>query len=364
MSDLKSQLVELQERFEKAYFLVNLPEIKSEIIEKENQMTQPDFWQDQQRAKQIAQELSDLKREVTQWEDFKKQLSDMSEILELDLDDQSVNLREDFMTQLQTLEKQFNQMELDLFLGGEYDKQSAVISIYAGTGGTDAQDWAEMLLRMYLRFCEQRNWKTEIINISEGNEAGIKSVQIEVVGRYAYGYLKSEAGVHRLVRISPFDAEKMRHTSFAMVEVLPLFDAEVVIDINPEDLKIDTFRAGGHGGQSVNTTDSAVRIKHEPTGIVVQCQNERSQMQNKEKALKILQAKLKQYYETEVEEERQKLRGEFTEAAWGNQARSYVLHPYKMVKDHRTDAQTADVERVLDGDLILFIEAYLRQLQK
>lgn len=364
MSELKSQLKELMERFNKAYSLLNLPEMKSRVIELEAMMNERDFWSDQARAKVVGQELSDLNQEMAKWAEMKKQLDDLQMVLELDMADQTVNLSEDFVNQLTILEKQFNQMELDLLLGESYDKQSAVVSIFAGTGGTDAQDWAEMLLRMYLRFCESKNWSTEIINISSGNEAGIKSVQFEVSGRYAYGYLKSEAGVHRLVRISPFDAEKMRHTSFAMVEVLPLLESDVEIAISPDDLKIDTFRAGGHGGQSVNTTDSAVRIKHEPTGIVVQCQNERSQMQNKEKALKILKAKLKQYYETEIEEERQKLRGEFTEAAWGNQARSYVLHPYKMVKDHRTDAQTSDVDRVLDGDLMLFIEAYLRQLQK
>ena len=295
---------------------------------------------------------------------MKKEIDDTAEIFSLDVEDTSVNLTKELEEKVAEIEATLDKMELALLLNGQYDRKPALVSIHAGTGGTDAQDWAEMLLRMYLRFCEKQGWATSIVNISSGQEAGIKSVQFEVEGNYAYGYLKAEKGVHRLVRISPFDAEKMRHTSFAMVEVMPLFDDEVKIQILPEDLRIDTYRSGGHGGQSVNTADSAVRITHLPTGLVAVCQNERSQLQNKEKAMKILLSKVQQYYETEVEEERKKLKGEFTEAAWGNQARSYVLHPYQMVKDHRDDYETDQTDAVLDGDLWPFIEAYLRKQVK
>jgi len=364
MNDLKQQLKELQKRFTEAFVLVNVEKLKETISKNQILMSQPNFWNNQEEAKKISREVSDLENDVEQWENMKKDLSDTREMLELDIEDTSVNMREEFEKHLAVMEKEFSILEIALFLSEEYDKGSTIISINAGSGGTDAQDWAEMLLRMYLRFCESKNWKTNILNISSGGEAGIKSVQFEVSGRFAYGHLKAEGGVHRLVRISPFDADKMRHTSFAMVEVLPQIETEVQIEIKSDDLKIDTFKAGGHGGQGVNTTDSAVRIKHIPTGIVVQCQNERSQVQNKDKAMSVLKAKLKIYYETEIEEERQKLRGEFTEAAWGNQVRSYVLHPYKMVKDHRTNHETDRVDKVLDGDLIEFIEAYLRKLQE
>jgi peptide chain release factor 2 len=361
MNDLKPKLEELKARLEQALSLVKIEEKKAEIQILQDQMSRSDFWQDQENAKKVSRQASDLQVEVDQWQNFQKEINDTSEVLDLDIADQSVNLTEELNNKFAELESRFIKLELNLLLSGKYDRKDALLSIYAGSGGTDAQDWAEMLLRMYLRFCEKQGWATKIQSISPGQEAGIKSVTFEVSGNYAFGYLKAEKGVHRLVRISPFDAEKMRHTSFAMVEVLPLFEEEVKIEIASEDLRIDTYRAGGHGGQSVNTTDSAVRITHLPTGVVATCQNERSQVQNKEKALKILKSKLQQYYETEIEDERKKLKGEFTEAAWGNQARSYVLHPYKMVKDHRTEFETTEVEKVLDGEIMEFIEAYLQQ---
>lgn len=360
MTETQSRISNLKERVGNAWRLIKIDEKKQRVIELQAEMGETGFWNDQERAKKVGQEASDLEFEVEAWEKLMNEIKDISEMAELDAADQSVNLSDDINSGLDKLEKRFNEMEFQLLFADRYDQSNAIVAIHAGAGGTDAQDWAEMLLRMYLRFCEKQKWKTQIITISSGGEAGVKSVLFEVRGKYSYGYLKSEAGVHRLVRISPFDAEKMRHTSFALVEVLPELEEVSKIEIDPEDLRIDVYRAGGHGGQSVNTTDSAVRITHLPTGIVVTCQNERSQLQNKETAMKVLRSKLQKYYETEVEEERKKLRGEFTEAAWGNQARSYVIHPYKMVKDHRTGYESTEVEKVLEGELMPLIEAYLR----
>lgn len=258
------------------------------------------------------------------------------------------------------LAKRFNSGEFEALFSGEYDARNAIVAIHAGTGGTDAMDWAEILLRMYTRFCEQRGWKVNLMDTQYGQEAGIKSATFEVRGNHSYGYLKAESGVHRLVRISPFDAEKMRHTSFALVEVVPDLGDLAEVEIKPDELRIDVFRSGGKGGQSVNTTDSAVRITHLPTGIVVSCQNERSQVQNKEMAMRHLKAKLHKRIEEARATEKKELRGEYHEAAWGNQIRSYVLNPYRMVKDHRTQTETQDVQGVLDGDLMPFIESALR----
>ncbi len=246
-------------------------------------------------------------------------------------------------------------------LSGPYDAQPAYLQVQAGAGGVDSQDWAQMLERMYIRWADQKGWKTSIIEEMEGEEAGIKSATIELRGPFAYGYAKAEAGVHRLVRLSPFDQAHRRHTSFARVEVMPEVDDSIDIEISPDDLRIDVYRAGGHGGQGVNTTDSAVRLTHLPTGIVVTCQNERSQLQNKETAMKVLRSRLLERKLQEQREERLKLRGEYREAAWGNQIRSYVLHPYNMVKDHRTDAETSNTQAVLDGEIGLFVEAFLRE---
>ena len=299
---------------------------------------------------------------MSDWENILKETSDVLEIAKLDKEDKNVNLREEIEKKLKELQEKFERLEFFVLFNQKYDQNNVILSIYAGAGGVDAQDWAEMILKMYTRFCEKKNWQAKLIDESKGGEAGIKSATLEIKGRYAYGYLKSEAGVHRLVRISPFDAEKMRHTSFALVEIMPELEEleEKEVEIDPKDLRIDTYLSSGHGGQSVQTTYSAVRIVHLPTKISVACQNERSQKQNKETALKILKSKLYQYYQAKKDDEKRRIRGEFKSAEWGNQIRSYVLHPYHLVKDHRTNYEVKDPEAVLSGELEEFIEAYLK----
>lgn len=325
-------------------------------------MSEQAFWQDQARARTVTAEHDDYKTELITWESLLREAEDALELASADQADQSVNLRKDLEKVYAQLLKRLEQFEFKKFLSAKYDDANVLLALHAGAGGTDAQDWAEMLRRMYLRFCDQMGWKTEIVDESRGGEAGLKSSLLKVTGRYAYGYLKCEAGVHRLVRISPFDGEKMRHTSFALVEVLPELPDVGEVEIDPKDLRIDTFMSSGHGGQSVNTTYSAVRLVHIPTNITVTCQNERSQMQNKETALKYLRAKLWQLEWSKQQAEKQKLRGEFKSAEWGNQARSYVLHPYKLVKDHRTEFESTNPDAVLNGELSQFIEARLKQL--
>ena len=326
----------------------------------EYESNQPDFWQEQNRAKAISQKLSSLREEVKKWKDIGAEASDLLDLTREAEKTGEASFEEDARQQFEELKKRFSELEFFVLFSGKYDKNNAILAIHAGAGGTDAQDFAEMLLRMYLRFCERHNLEALIIDESRGGEAGIKSAVLDIRGPYAYGWLRSEAGVHRLVRISPFDAEKMRHTSFALTEVLPELGELAEIKIEPKDMRVDTFLSSGHGGQSVQTTYSAVRITHLPTGIVVTCQNERSQQQNKETAMRVLRARLHQIFEIEREGEKQKIRGEYKSAEWGNQARSYVLHPYKLVKDHRTKYESADVESVLDGKLEEFVEAFLK----
>ncbi len=304
--------------------------------------------------------MASIRADLDAWQGMGREADELFDIASLAKEEKTSDLTPEIEKRLTALTEKFSVMEFRLLFSGKYDESDVIMAIHAGAGGTEAQDWAEMLLRMYFRFSEQHNFATQILDESRGGEAGIKSVTFRVHGRHAYGYLKSEHGVHRLVRISPFDAEKLRHTSFALVEVLPELDDIEEVKIDPKDLRIDTFLSSGHGGQSVQTTYSAVRVVHIPTGITVACQNERSQLQNKETAMKILKAKLHQKYLAEQEAEKQKLRGAYTSAEWGNQLRSYVLHPYKMVKDHRTKFETSDAEGVLEGKLEDFIEAYLR----
>lgn len=282
----------------------------------------------------------------------------------METDEKDQSEKKEIEKKLKKFEKTLSKLEFKTFFSGKYDRSEAILSIHSGAGGVDAQDWAEMLLRMYLRFSEKHSFKTKIVDQSRGQEAGIKSVTLEISGLFAYGNLRSEAGVHRLVRLSPFNSDNLRQTSFALVEVLPVIEQMKEVQINPEDIRVDVYRSSGAGGQGVNTTDSAVRITHLPTGIIVTCQNERSQLQNKEEALKILRAKLYQKYLAEAEKEKNKIRGDFVSAEWGSQIRSYVLHPYKLVKDHRTKYETANAEKVLGGDLDGFIEAYLKSGKK
>ena len=327
---------------------------KQKITELESQMTEPGFWDNQDRARVVTQEAAGLKKEVDELEGITKKLSDLEEYVSL-AQEEGEELGEG--KELVTLKKKLDGIEMRTLFSGEHDKRNAILEIHAGSGGTEANDWSGMLLRMYVRYCESKDWNVSIVSESRGDETGYKSVSLQIEGRYAYGHLKSEAGVHRLVRISPFDAEKMRHTTFALVDVIPEF-ADVEVELDTKDLKIETSTSQGAGGQSVNTTYSAIRIVHEPSGIVVSCQNERSQQQNKETALKILKSRL---YKLELEKqakEVQSIRGDVASAEWGNQIRSYVLHPYKMVKDHRTDVEVRDAERVLEnGAIEPFLEA-------
>jgi len=359
-ADLITKFKLLQQKINEAWGFLEIDEKAEEANKLEAKMGKPTFWLDQGKARQISQKASELKTEVDIWQKLKIETEDLLEMAKLDEKDQTVNLRLEIEKKYNELAKKFKDLEFFLLFRENHDKSNAILAIHAGTGGVDAMDWAQMLLRMYLRFCDKKGFKTKILDQNSGSEAGIKSVVIEVQGNFAYGNLKSENGVHRLVRISPFDAESMRHTSFALVEVIPEIDESIDLEIKPEDLRIDTYGASGHGGQNVQKTDTAVRITHLPTKIVVSCQSERSQVQNKERCLKILKSKLQKLGETKLEAEKKQLRGEFTEAVWGNQIRSYVLQPYHLVKDHRTNFETADVDSVLDGGLDGFVEAYLK----
>ncbi len=326
-------------------------------------MLDPGFWSTPDRAKVIAQQVSEIRREIETWDVLEKESSDLRELAAGMKAEEEAAFRPEIEKQMAELEKAFSELEFLVLFSGRYDSMNAILAFHAGSGGTEAQDWAEMLFRMVTRFCEKKGWTVRMLNESKGQEAGLKSATIEVIGRHAYGFLRSEHGVHRLVRISPFDAAKARHTSFAMIEVMPDIGDAADIRIDPKDLRIDTFLSGGHGGQGVQTTYSAVRIVHIPTGIMTTCQNERSQQQNRENAMKMLKAKLAAIEEEKHQKEMQGIRGEYHSAEWGNQIRSYVLQPYRMVKDHRTKQKTSDTDGVLNGGIDEFIEAYLKWMK-
>lgn len=332
---------------------------KSRLKELEKKAAQPSLWNDKAKARKVSEELSEVKRRVEEVEELTRELEDAEVLLEMaqagDADSQ-----EELSGVVQSLARRIEDLEIRSFFSDKLDTHDAIVSIHAGTGGTDACDWVEILLRMYLRWSEERGYQVEVTDTLSGEEAGLKSVTFLVEGQYAYGHLKSERGVHRLVRISPFDFNRRRHTSFASVDVIPALGKEIKVEIDPSELRIETFRASGPGGQHVNVTDSAVRIVHLPTGLAAQCQSERSQVQNKERALEILKARL---YQLELEKKKKKLkkiRGEKKEISWGSQIRSYVFHPYNLVKDHRTGLEEPSVEKVLDGEIDDFILAYLK----
>lgn len=356
----RSDIAELKSQIENAASRLDISSKESQLAELTEQSRLPDFWTNNEAASSIMQEISILGSQIEPWKQLLKEISDIAEISEMN--DQSLN--DEIDAQLHATQKKFDELKKELRFTGQFDTKNAILSIYAGAGGTDAQDWAGMLLRMYTRWAEKNGFKAAVLDESAGEEAGLKSVQIEVSGPFAYGKLRSEHGVHRLVRLSPFNADAKRQTSFAKVEILPKIDAPEDVPLDETDLKIDVFRAGGHGGQSVNTTDSAVRVTHIPTGIVVSIQNERSQLQNKETALTILRSKLAQLREEQHKEAISELKGPNQSAEWGNQIRSYVLHPYTMVKDLRTRHETTDVQGVLGGDLDSFIDAYLEENMK
>ncbi len=324
----------------------------------EKKSAQPDFWLDQINAQNVMRRLAQQKKVVQKWRELEKTVADIAELLPLVEDDTS--LQTEIQLEVEKAASQLDNLEFQKAFSSEYDDRNAILAIHAGAGGTESQDWAEMLMRMYLRWAERRGYEAEVLDISPGEEAGVKSVVIGINGEYASGYLKSEHGVHRLVRLSPFDSDHARHTSFALVEVMPEAKVDIDVKIGPDDLKVETFRSSGPGGQHMQKTSSAVRLTHLTTGLVVTCQSERSQYRNKEIALKILQARLLERELAEREEEKARLKGKHVAAGWGNQIRSYVLHPYKMVKDHRTDYQDSNTDAVLDGELDDFITAYLR----
>ncbi|MFC1915306.1 peptide chain release factor 2 [Chloroflexota bacterium] len=358
MQELRDKLEDLRSRVSMALVHLDVTAKEAEIARLEKQSVRPDFWLDQVKAQHVMRQLAKQKKVVQRWRELEKKVADIDELLSLAEEDTA--LLAEIQSEIEEVASYLDELEFQMALSGEYDDRNAILTIHAGAGGTESQDWAETLMRMYLRWAERRGYQTEVLDISPGEEAGLKSVVIGINGDYANGYLKPEHGVHRLVRLSPFDADHARHTSFALVEVMPEARADVDVRIEPGDLKVETFRSSGPGGQHMQKTSSAVRLTHLPTGLVVASQSERSQYRNKEIALRILQARLLELELEKRAEEKASLKGKRIAAGWGNQIRSYVLHPYKMVKDHRTNYQVGNADAVLDGDLDGFINAYFR----
>ncbi|MFC2058048.1 peptide chain release factor 2 [Chloroflexota bacterium] len=360
MEEQKLKLEELNTRISDILVRLDVSGSEKEVAQLEKESSNADFWQDQENAQGRMRQLAQLNDIVSTWRGLEKKVSDLLALADLALTDEDRSLEEEISAEIGSVEHSLQELEFRLAFSGAYDSRGAILAIHAGAGGTESQDWAEMLLRMYLRWAERRGYQAKVVDTSPGDEAGIKSTLVEISGEYAYGYLKGERGVHRLVRISPFDASHSRHTSFALVEVMPEVEGDVDVAIEPDDLKVDVFRSSGPGGQHMQKTSSAVRITHLPTGTVAICQNERSQYRNKEIAMKIIRSRLLEIELEKKAEEQAKLKGEHVTAGWGNQIRSYVLHPYRMVKDHRTGFETSDPTAVLDGDLGELLQAYLK----
>ncbi|MGA2111468.1 MAG: peptide chain release factor 2 [Anaerolineales bacterium] len=356
MDDLLERLNTQQERLQNLLVRLDLPTKEADLTKLENQVSSPSLWSDPDRAKQLMRDLARLREHVQSWRGIERRLVEARELVQLG----DEGLQAELAAEVAALEEEIGRRELEAMLSGKYDSSNAVLAIHAGAGGTDAQDWTSMLRRMYLRWAESHHYEVEVLDETEGEEAGTKSVTLAVDGASAYGYLRSERGVHRLVRLSPFDAASRRHTSFALVEVYPQVKEATEVEIPPTDLRIETYRASSAGGQNVQKNETAIRITHLPTGIVVTCQNERSQTQNRENALRVLRARLLDLQREEQERELAAIKGEHVKAEWGNQIRSYVLHPYQMVKDHRTGYEASDTSAVLDGEIDPLIESYLR----
>lgn len=355
MEKIQQRLTALQAQLDAAWQKLHGDQLQSELVALQAHMSAPEFWQDNQKAQSVAKQEAKVQSTLKPWVSLREELDDTRELAAAD----DSSIEHELEEQLARLEQQFESLKRDLLFSGKYDDHDAILRLSAGAGGTDAQDWASMLLRMYTRWAERSSMKVELLEQSAGEEAGIKSAVLSISGPYAYGKLRGEHGVHRLVRLSPFNADNLRQTSFALVEVLPQIDAPDEVQVDDKDLKIDVFRAGGHGGQSVNTTDSAVRVTHLPTGITISIQNERSQLQNKETALKLLRSKLAQLAVEQHQEHIDQLKGPTKSAEWGSQIRNYVLHPYTMVKDARTKYEERDAASILDGKLDGFIDSYL-----
>lgn len=364
MEELVAALQDLKARAESVLPSLNLEQKKQKLGELEDQSSQADFWNDRRKAEATMKKITELQDEIAYWSQILSEIDSNQKFLaELQVQNDD-GMLSDIKNDINRMSEEFRVRELTALFFGKYDEENAIVGIHAGAGGVDAQDWASMLLRMYLRFFERMNFDVKIISQSQGEEAGIKSATLEVRGSHAFGYLQSENGVHRLVRLSPFNANNLRQTSFALVEVIPLLENIKEITIDPKEIRIDTFRASGAGGQHINKTDSAVRLTHLPTKLTVEVQSERSQAQNKERAFAIMQSKLHALYEQQQEAEKRAVRGEAKSAEWGNQIRSYVLHPYKLVKDHRTSHEEHNAEKVLDGDIFPFVEAFLKDKAK
>ncbi len=359
LEQARAHLRDMQPQIEELSASLRIDVLTQKLSDLEEQASAPDFWLDPENSQKVLAQLKEVKDTVTAYQDLSSLYTSTMEMLDLAIADDDESFTDDILSDIKTIEKSYEEQKIKLLLSGEYDHSNAIVSIHPGAGGTEAQDWAEMLYRMYMRFSERRGFKFKVLDYLDGDEAGIKSVTFLVEGEFAYGYLKSESGVHRLVRVSPFDSSGRRHTSFASVEVMPEFDDKIKIEIREEDLEIEAHRASGAGGQHVNKTDSAIRIKHIPTGIVVGCQNERSQLQNKEVAMKMLKSKLLEIKEREQLERIEDIKGVKTNIEWGAQIRSYVFMPYTLAKDHRTGHEDGDINKVMDGNLDEFMNSYL-----